>query len=395
MCLTVPFPTTKAYGVTTAETARALEELGHTVEFIAPSPKSNWSADVSRLRENLLPRLARIPLEPQRARLRFWRDRQRILREAQTWLRESDSVDRVLWLRDLWLASRLRSVAPRATLVVEIHMPFSRQDELRLSRADGPLTLWAPISPYIADRVHHVLSPSVRGRVHVAPMGVRNDFFRELGSPAGDSRSVGKAIASATYCGARFQHAPIRLGYFGGLTSSGHDQGVLDLIALLRDTRLPSGWVGLLLAGLNESESQRVLRSTSGTELGESMCIFPRLEHKAVPDLMHGCDVLVLPHSSSDEFLRGKFPIKLVEYAAVGRPILAREGEGLREVAPLGGLFVYANEDPESLRSQLELVANGGFEVSRRIRIAQEWALQHTYQKRVEGVLRALPSGLR
>ena len=92
-------------------------------------------------------------------------------------------------------------------------------------------------------------------------------------------------------------------------------------------------------------------------ELGlpmESFKFFDRRPVSQVPASMGACDVLVIPLPWSSYFAYYMSPMKLFEYMASNRPIVATAIESLREILTDGETAILAKPgDPEDLGKQI------------------------------------------
>ena len=78
-------------------------------------------------------------------------------------------------------------------------------------------------------------------------------------------------------------------------------------------------------------------------------------DHSDLPWLLAGADVLVLPNTAKDE--NSKFftsPLKLFEYMAASRPIVASSLPSLREILNEKNAVFFEPDNPKSLASAVE-----------------------------------------
>ena len=113
------------------------------------------------------------------------------------------------------------------------------------------------------------------------------------------------------------------IGYIGSISTW---QGVDDLIYAY--TRLPreiSMDFHLLIVG-DGPELHRCMKISQGLELGNSVIFTGAQPYVSIPKYMGACSVLVAPKKP---LASGYSPLKIYEYLASGRPILASKVEGL------------------------------------------------------------------
>lgn len=112
--------------------------------------------------------------------------------------------------------------------------------------------------------------------------------------------------------------------------------------------------------------------------------------HDQIPGLMAACDVLVAPHAPIEGFVGS--PMKLFEYLASGRAVIASRLEQLAEVIADGetGLLVTPGSVDELVESVITLIDDP--ELRARLGHAgrQEALAKHTWQARTRAILDAV-----
>jgi glycosyltransferase involved in cell wall biosynthesis/cytidylate kinase len=111
--------------------------------------------------------------------------------------------------------------------------------------------------------------------------------------------------------------------------------------------RFMNGKITLVLVGGTEKDLERVGTAKAYHEL-PNVLLVPHSPSEKVPAYLSAADVLVLPNMpTSEESIRYTSPIKLFEYMASGRPIVAADLPSIREVLSeeTAILFVAGNGD--------------------------------------------------
>ncbi|OGZ24848.1 MAG: hypothetical protein A2896_01635 [Candidatus Nealsonbacteria bacterium RIFCSPLOWO2_01_FULL_43_32] len=113
--------------------------------------------------------------------------------------------------------------------------------------------------------------------------------------------------------------------------------------------------------------------------------------HSEIPFWLKSADVLVLPNSGQDEISQyWTSPMKLFEYMAAGRPIVASGLPSIREILNEENAVLVAPDNPQALAQGIkETLQNSEFSDKISNRAFQD-VQQYTWQKRVEKILKGL-----
>jgi glycosyltransferase involved in cell wall biosynthesis len=287
----------------------------------------------------------------------------------------------VIFTRDLGLAALLTRVpAPmRAPLIYESHgyapevaetlpamlatatAPGSRKlrrlagREARVWRqADGYVTITAALAQALTGRFGD------RPHLLVAPDGVRQDLLQEKTPPAPAGRPV--------------------VAYAGHLYPW---KGVDVLIRALAG--IPEA-DGLIVGGHDGEPDLARLRTLAATMGVAGRVTFTGLvpPHE-VPARLAAASCLVLPNPPSAASSTFTSPLKLFEYMAAGRPIVASDLPAIREVLRDGANAVLvAPGDPEALARGIRQVLGDPAFASRLAAAARTDAAGYTWERRAE-----------
>jgi glycosyltransferase involved in cell wall biosynthesis len=213
-----------------------------------------------------------------------------------------------------------------------------------------------------------------RGRVTVLPNGVSpSDFFASPLPP-------------------REGRIPTLL-YIGTLA----DWQGLDVVIRAMPKILEQHEVRLQIVGRGRSRQRKLLaKHIRKLGLEGHVIIQPAVPHHEVPALIAGADICVAPLGLNDRNVtQGACPIKVLEYMAAARPLLASNMPIVRELVreDMDGLLFSPN-DPEDLARQALALLND-FELSKRLaESASERALTkftwHESQKKLGKVYEKL-----
>ena len=373
----IRFPLERANGIQSMETCHALAARGHDVRLVVRPDTRKPARDPFEYYG--LPTVARLAVErapvvgPQFAR------RVAYLSFALGRAMGAARAD-VLFTRDLGVADLLAR-APRslrAPLVFESHgyaphvsaampdlvstaRPPSRKKLDRLAAreasvwraADGYVTITAGL----ARMLEETLGP--RPRVAIVPDGVRSSAVREwTPAPAGQ---------------------PI-VGYAGHLYPWKGTDILLEAMAM-------APGVAAVIAGGHEAEGDRARLEALAVRLGIAgrVTFTGQVAPADVPALLRRATILALPNPPSAISTHFTSPLKLFEYMAAGRAIVASDLPAIREVLrhEENALLVPAG-DPAALAAAIRRSIAEPELSARLARRAFDDAAEYTWERRAE-----------
>lgn len=134
-----------------------------------------------------------------------------------------------------------------------------------------------------------------------------------------------------------------------------------------------------------EPERSAFIRDFSGQS---NIQVLPFVPHDRIPLYLAAADVLILPNSGK-EMMSARYtsPLKLFEYMASGRPIVASDLPSLREVLSERNAFLVAPDDPEALAEGIRYALAHPEEASRRAVQALEDVKHYTWESRAKDIL--------
>lgn len=349
----IRFPLERANGIQTMATCHALAERGHDVTLVVRPDTRTPARDPYRFYG--LPRIPTMRIEtapvtgPQTARrfgyLAFAAGRGLGKQRAD-----------VLFTRDLGVAALLLGLprALRPPVVYESHgyapdvsaalpdlipdaaRPSARKLRRLASReekvwreADGYVT----ITQGLADELTRRFGP--RPRLAVVPDGARGSDTGQTPPPGGGGTATGV------------------VGYAGHLYVW---KGVDVLLRAL--ARVPNA-SGLIVGGHSaEPDLERLKALASALGIADRVTFTGLVDPGRVPGLLMTADVLALPNPASAISTHFTSPLKLFEYMAAGRPIVASDLPAIREVLThdVNALLVPPGDDEAMARAIARLL---------------------------------------
>jgi len=118
-----------------------------------------------------------------------------------------------------------------------------------------------------------------------------------------------------------------------------------------------------------------------------------RVAHDEIPKYLAAADVLILPNSA--KFDISKFhtsPLKLFEYMAARRPIVASDIPSLREVLDESTAIFFIPDDPLSLAKKIKAVLTGEVPSERLVTNAYEKVQKYSWDSRAKSIIEFIKS---
>jgi len=115
----------------------------------------------------------------------------------------------------------------------------------------------------------------------------------------------------------------------------------------------------------------------------QNVMIVGYVSHDKVPLYLKAADILVLPNSGKNEVSRlYTSPMKMFEYMASSKPIIASDLPSIREVLNEDTAFFFRPDDPESLTKEISQVINNNSETDKRSANALKEAVKYSWSAR-------------
>ena len=387
----IRLPLERANGIQTMETCHALAGRGHDVRLVVRPDTHTPSRDpfeyyglepTSRLVVEQAPAMG-----PQVAR------RVGYLAYAAARATGGGHAD-VAMTRDLAVASLLLRLPARAPIVYESHgyapevsaalpelvstaRPPDRAKLARLARresyvwqhADGYVTITRGLAEALTTRF------GTRARLAVVPDGTR--ITRQHPHP-GTVAHPGTLAPSGTLAPGPL--APCSIAYAGHLYPWKGVDVLLEAIARVPDVRA-------LVVGGHEQEPDlaRLRTLAAGLRIGDRVTFTGHVPPSAVASQLARADIVALPNPASAISTHSTSPLKLFEYMAAGKAIVASRLPSLGEVLTdeVNALLVTPG-DPEALAAGISRLVNDPALRARLGGAARDAVAEYSWDRRAE-----------
>lgn len=379
-----------ANAVQTYSTARELRHSDQTVAVLIP----RWARRESTFAQIGATHLLRLPLN---AGSHLWRttlwsylERSWFAWRAAAWLlRQRRGRETTLYVRDAICAAWFGAGLARLTGVQMIY-------ECHALEAWNPSRLRAPLAqPF----VRLIDSLALRRAAHVVTLTERfRDWLDQVGlKPRAATTAIPDAYDAAQWSPRDRNSARIAVGFapetfvvtYAGLTWTYRGLDLLvrafaRLHATLPDSRLA-------LVGGRPAEQAELSALAADLGIADAV-VFPGQRPQAeVVNWVAAADALVIPGVING---LNASPLKMFEYAAMARPIVAADQPAVREILGADGAYYFEPASEQSLTAALEAVQQQPQQAAAGAGQAQAQVAAFTYQARAAQIL-ALAASVR
>lgn len=371
--ITAPFPTPRAYGVTTRETMQSLQELRYDNRVFCI--RSNFSdldfakilGNITFFPENLFSRLIFqfSKLGDSRIFLIFWRFF--VIYSFLLSLKDIKAyAPKYLWMRDPIAVYLSRFFFPNHLIIFEIHDFSSYFFLKKIVKKPNNIKI-CPINIEIDATIKTINSVI---STHLAPMGIRN-------SSIATEQEVDLLIDQLI----KKSKSDIKIGYVGKMIPSGHSKGIEDLINLGKFYKDKTERSQIKLIGAYPEELIELEKMRISLGIGTNLLkIEAHVDHSEALVKLKEFDILVLPMSENKKYVG--MPLKLLEYIASGRIVIVANCKLHRSF--FNGDYSPYWYEPKNINS-LDMSINyalGDINLRKHLIKGLEFAKEFTWEKR-------------
>lgn len=359
-------PTEKAHGLQVANMCQAFADTGVEVTLVVPKRRNPLDKEDSYryygVRNNFnivqLPVLDLVGIIP---KLGFWVELLTFYMASRRHLKKN--YYDIVYTREPVLAFRL----PQAVLEIHTLSQKPRWIDRRV---------WSKVRRIVAVTGH--LKRQLEewgvndGKVLVAHDGVD---IKRFGKPQ-EKREVRKRLG--------LSQERLIFGYVGMLKTMGMEKGITTALEALRSL---TGNFAFLVVGGAPEDIEHYKQEAKHLKLNDRVIFSGRVPHTTVPDFLQACDILIAPFPDNRHYRYYMSPLKIFEYMASGRPIVASELPSLREILNENNCRFIMPTDSHDLAEKInELAEDQG--LSERISLqAKEDVLKYTWRERARLII--------
>jgi glycosyltransferase involved in cell wall biosynthesis len=229
-------------------------------------------------------------------------------------------------------------------------------------------------------------------RFLVAPNGIDFDIF-DLGISkdeaiekliSGQRESNGERFSDGRTVLPKIKNKKILL-YTGSLTLKGEKKGVDEILEAIKI--LNNNEIIFVAVGGNEKEVDHYRQMADNLGIGDSVYFFPRQTQGNLALFQKMADILLMPFPKIAHYEYYMCPLKMLEYMAGGRPIIASDLPSIREILNDNNSLICRPGDSADLAEKIKLLLDNQSLREKLARQAREDAKKYTWNKRAERII--------
>jgi glycosyltransferase involved in cell wall biosynthesis len=305
-----PFPTMKAYGVTSRETINVLlNNKVRTKVFCLngqyyDSDYKNILKDITEFTKNIASQLLITLGSMGSSKLNFfcWRlGIAKIINKNLGLIKDYDPE--LIWVRDPMIAYLYLKNFKSVNIILEVHDKSGIFFHKKLIKYNARVSYF-PINQTNSD---FLLNLNSKANSKIAPMGIRDENLASKNDCVEFTNSL-----------KRRYNKSISIGYIGKIAPGGYSKGTEDLIELAKYAQSNKLNLYVTLVGATEIDLPKINIIRKELAIRKNFLSFKmHVKHTEALSLMKSFDILILPAYSSDRYIG--MPLKLLEYLSTGK----------------------------------------------------------------------------
>lgn len=175
--------------------------------------------------------------------------------------------------------------------------------------------------------------------------------------------------------------------YTGNFTTYGEEKGIADSIKALAglDNRFR-----FIAVGGSPDDCIRYARLAEESVVSDRVTLVGNVTQRELAVYQRAADALLMPYPDRPHYRHNMSPMKLFEYLAAGRPIVASDLPTVREIVTEKEAYLIAPDAPHAIAAALRQICGDPEDARRRAGAAHALSRTYTWDARAAGILRAI-----
>ncbi|MFA4833286.1 MAG: glycosyltransferase family 4 protein [Patescibacteria group bacterium] len=183
----------------------------------------------------------------------------------------------------------------------------------------------------------------------------------------------------------------IIFGYTGSFKTMGMDKGISDIFKALKIILNDRQDVSFLAVGGNKEDISYYKEMAQNLGVENNISLIPRVGARELAEYQKACDILLMPFPYKKHYAFYMSPMKMFEYMASRRPVIASDLPAIREILNENNAFFVKPDNPESLAKGIEEVLQNGVLADRILKKAYRDVGQYTWENRAINIIKFIP----
>ncbi len=174
------------------------------------------------------------------------------------------------------------------------------------------------------------------------------------------------------------------LGYTGRFTTMGMDKGIMDILKALR---IINGNILFLAVGGSKKDIDFYQKQAEYLNVADKIFFISYVGQAELAVYQKSCDALLMPFPNKEHYAYYMSPLKMFEYMASKRPIVATDLLSIREVLSQSNAVIVKPDDPQDLARGIKKVLSDEELAEKISSQAFEDAKKYTWKERVKNII--------
>ena len=177
--------------------------------------------------------------------------------------------------------------------------------------------------------------------------------------------------------------------YSGNFTTMGADKGLMDICTAIKDIEN----ILFVAVGGSETDLRRYQEVVEKNRMSHKIRLIGYQRQSVLAQYQRAADVLLMPFPDTPHYRSNMSPVKMFEYMASGRPIIASDLPTIREVLNSENSVLVPPGDVAMLKTAISELLRAPERADRLARQALRDVQQYSWDNRARRIMSALNSG--